>query len=38
VQSQELLPEGEVLHEEFFSGANDGDNPAEQMLKAHEHQ
>jgi len=38
VQSQQLLPKGEVLQEEFFSGAKDGENPAEQMSKAHKHQ
>jgi hypothetical protein len=38
VQSQKLLPKGEVLQEEFFSGAKDGDDPAEQMSKAHKHQ
>jgi hypothetical protein len=29
VQSQQLLPKGEVLQEEFFAGAKDGDDPAE---------
>jgi hypothetical protein len=38
VQSPELLPKGEVLKEEFFSGAKDGDDPAEQMSKARKHQ
>src|SRR5271169_4115571 len=38
MQSQQLLPKGEVLEEEFSSGAKGGDNPAEQMSKAHEHQ
>jgi hypothetical protein len=38
VQSQQLLPKGEVLQEEFFSGAKDGEDPAEQMSKAHKHQ
>src|ERR1017187_6924283 len=38
VQSQQLLPKGEVLHEEFFSGAKDGDDPAEQISKTHKHQ
>ena len=38
VQSQQLLPKGEVLQEEFFSGAKDGDDPAEQMSKARKHQ
>jgi hypothetical protein len=38
VQSQQLLPKGEVLQEEFFSGAKDGDDPAEQISKAHKHQ
>jgi hypothetical protein len=38
VQSQELLPKGEVLQDEFFSGAKDGDDPAEQMSKARKHQ
>jgi hypothetical protein len=37
VQSQQLLPKGEVLQEEFFSGAKDGDNPSKQMSKAHKH-
>ena len=38
MQSQQLLPKGEVLQEEFFSGAKDGEDPAEQMSKAHKHQ
>ena len=38
MQSQQLLPKGEVLQEEFSSGAKDGDDPAEQMSKAHKHQ
>jgi hypothetical protein len=38
VQSQELLPKGEVLQDEFFSGAKDGGDPAEQMSKARRHQ
>jgi hypothetical protein len=38
VQSQQLLPKSEVLQEEFFSGAKDGEDPAEQMSKAHQHQ
>ena len=38
MQSPELLPKGEVLKEEFFSGAKDGDDPAEQMSKARKHQ
>jgi hypothetical protein len=29
VPSQQLLPKGEVLEEEFFSGAKDGDDPAQ---------
>jgi hypothetical protein len=33
-----LLPEGEVLQEEFLSGAKDGDNPSKQMSKVHKHQ
>ena len=37
VQSQELLPKGEVLQEKFFSGATDGDNPSKQMSKAYKH-
>jgi hypothetical protein len=37
VQSQQLLPKGEVLQEEFFSGAKDGEDPAQQMSKAHKH-
>jgi integrase/recombinase XerD len=32
------LPKGEVLQEECFSGAKDGDDPAEQILKARKHQ
>jgi len=27
VQSKQLLPKGEVLQEEFFSGAKDGEDP-----------
>jgi GTP cyclohydrolase II len=38
VQSQQLLPKGEVLQEECFSGAKDGDDPAKQILKARKHQ
>lgn len=38
MQSQQLLPKGEVLQEEFFSRAKDGEDPAEQMSKAHKHQ
>lgn len=38
MQSQELLPKGEVLQDEFFSGAKDGGDPAEQMSKARRHQ
>ena len=38
MQSQQLLPKGEVLEEEFSSGAKDGEDPAEQMSKAHKHQ
>jgi hypothetical protein len=38
VQSQQLLPKSEVLEEEFSSRAKGGDNPAEQMSKAHKHQ
>jgi hypothetical protein len=38
VQSQQLLPKGEVLQEEFFSSAKDGEDPAEQTSKAHRHQ
>jgi hypothetical protein len=34
MESRQLLPKGEVLQQEFFSGAKDGDAPAEQMLKA----
>jgi hypothetical protein len=34
VQSQQLLPKREVLQEEFFSGAKDGEETAEQMSKA----
>jgi hypothetical protein len=37
VQGQQLLPKGEVLQEEFFSGTKGGDNPSEQMSKAHKH-
>src|ERR1035438_4922246 len=36
--SQQLLPKGEGLQEECFSGAKDGDDPAEQILKARKHQ
>jgi hypothetical protein len=32
------LPKGEVIQEEFFSGTKDGDDPAEQISKAHKHQ
>jgi hypothetical protein len=32
------LPKGEVLQEEFFSGAKDGDDPDEQVSKAHKNQ
>ena len=32
MQSQQLLPKGEVLQEEFFSGAKDGEDPAEHVL------
>ena len=28
MQSQQLLPKGEVLQEEFFSGAKDGNEPS----------
>ena len=38
MQSQQLLPKREVLEEEFFSGTKGGNNPAEQMSKAHKHQ
>jgi hypothetical protein len=38
VQSQQLLPKGEVLKVEFSSRVKGGDNPAEQMSKAHKHQ
>ena len=34
MQSQQLLPKREVLQEEFFSGAKDGEETAEQMSKA----
>ena len=37
-RGQQLLPKGEVLQEEFFSGAKDGDDPAEQISKTHKHQ
>ena len=37
VQGQQLLPKGEVLQEEFFSGTKGGDNPTEQMSQAHKH-
>jgi hypothetical protein len=30
VYGQQLLPKGKVLEQEFFSGAKDGDDPAEQ--------
>jgi hypothetical protein len=32
------LPKGEVLQEEFFSGTKDGDDPDEQVSKAHKNQ
>ena len=38
MQRQQLSPMGEVLHEEFYAGAKDRDERAEQMLKAHKHQ
>jgi hypothetical protein len=38
VQSQQLLPKGEVLQEEVSSRAKGGDNQAEQISKAHKHQ
>ena len=38
MQSHQLLSKGDVLHEKFFSGAKYGDDPAEQMSKAHKHQ
>jgi hypothetical protein len=38
VKSQQLLPKGEVLQEEFFSRAKDGGHPSKQMSKAHKHQ
>jgi hypothetical protein len=38
MQSQQLLPKGKVLEEEFSSGAKGGDNPVEQMSEAHKHQ
>ena len=38
MQSQKLLPKGEVLQEEFFSGAKDGDDPAEQRSMTQKHQ
>jgi hypothetical protein len=31
VQSQQLLPKGEVLKEEFFSGTKRADEPAEEV-------
>jgi len=37
VQSQQLLPKGEVLKEEFSSRVKGGDKPAEQMSKGHKH-
>ena len=37
MQGQQLLPKGEVLKQEFFSGAKGGDDPAKQMSKAHKH-
>ena len=37
-RSCSTIPKGEVLQEEFFSGAKDADDPAEQMSKAHLHQ
>jgi hypothetical protein len=38
VQSQQLLPKSEVLQQELFSGAKNGDDPAQQVLKADKHQ
>ena|GEM_PF-4584404 len=38
MQSQQLLPKGKVLEQEFFSLAKDGDDPANQMSKARKHQ
>jgi hypothetical protein len=38
MESQQLLPQGEVLQKKFFSGAKAGDDPAEQISKAHKHQ
>jgi hypothetical protein len=37
MQSQQLLPGGEVLQKEFFSRAKGRNDPAEQMSKAHKH-
>jgi hypothetical protein len=37
MQSEQLLPKGEVLEEEFLARAKDRDEPAEQMVKAHKH-
>ena len=33
MQSQQLLPKSEVLQQEFFWGAKNGDDPAQQALK-----
>jgi hypothetical protein len=38
MQSQQLLPKRQVLQKKLFSGAKAGDDPAEQMSKAHKHQ
>ena len=37
MQSHQLLPKGEISREELFSGAKEGDDPAEHMSNAHEH-
>ncbi len=38
MQSQQLLPKGEVLQNEVFSGVDGGDEPAEKISKAHKHE
>ena len=38
MKSQQLLAQGEVLEDEVIPRAKDGDDPAEQMSKAHKHQ
>jgi hypothetical protein len=38
MQSEQLLPKGEVLQNKVFSGVNGGDEPAEEISKAHKHE